>query len=110
MTISQLIERLDLRVWARGSGGDSALAGCYIGDLLSRVISRAVPGGLWITIMNNINTAAVAVLADIPCILLAEGVEAAEELRLRCEEEGIWLLGGEKGAYDLAVAFSKGQA
>ena len=49
-------------------------------------------------------------LADIPCILLAEGVEAAEELRLRCEEEGIWLLGSEKGAYDLAVAFSKGQA
>ncbi len=110
MTISTLIERLSLRVWAEGRDGGQALEGCYIGDLLSRVISRAVPGGLWITIMSNINTAAVAVLADIPCILLAEGVEASDELCDKCREEGIFLLGSDKSAFELAIAFAEGQA
>lgn len=110
MTISALIEKLSLRVWAEGENADADLEGCYIGDLLSRVISRAVPGGLWITIMNNINTAAVAMLADIRCILLAEGVEATDELCRKCREEGIFLLGSDKSAFELAFAFAEGQA
>ena len=79
------------------------------GDLLSRVISRSVQGGLWITIMNNLNVAAVAVLADIPCVLLAEGVEAPEDLCEKCAEEGIFLLGSDRSAYELAAAYAQNQ-
>lgn len=107
MTIQQLVGDLSLQVLAEGGSADTQLSGCYIGDLLSRVISRGIPGGLWITIMNNLNVAAVALLADIPCVLLAEGVEAPDDLREKCAEEGIFLLGSEKSAYELAAAFAQ---
>ncbi|HIU43730.1 MAG TPA: hypothetical protein IAB67_05470 [Candidatus Ventrousia excrementavium] len=109
MTIRQLIDRLSLRVLAGGASDETQLQGCYIGDLLSRVISRSVQGGLWITIMNNLNVAAVAVLADIPCVLLAEGVEAPEDLCEKCAEEGIFLLGSDRSAYELAAAYAQNQ-
>ena len=109
MTIRQLIDRLSLRVLAGGASAETQLQGCYIGDLLSRVISRSVQGGLWITIINNLNVAAVAVLADIPCVLLAEGVEAPEDLCEKCAEEGIFLLGSDRSAYELAAAYAQNQ-
>ena len=110
MTIRQLISRLSLDVLAEGASYDAPLRGCYIGDLLSRVISRSVQGGLWITIMNNLTVAAVAVLADIPCVLLAEGVEAPDDLREKCAEEGVFLLGSGRSAYELAAAFAQSQS
>lgn len=110
MTIQEWIDKLTLRVLAEGKAPNAPLAGCYIGDLLSRAISRSVPGGVWITIMNNLNVAAVALLAEIPCIVLAEGVEAPDDLREKCREEGIFLLSSDQSAYQLAAAFARLQA
>lgn len=109
MTIREWVDGLALRVLAEGKDPDTQLAGCYIGDLLSRAISRGVPGGVWITIMANLNVAAVALLAEIPCVVLAEGVEAPDDLREKCREEGIFLLGSGQSAYELAVAFAQMQ-
>ena len=47
--------------------------GAYVGDLLSWVMGRADEGNAWITIMSNSNVAAVATLADVSCVILAEG-------------------------------------
>lgn len=80
-----------------------ALCGCYIGDLLSRVLGRACAGGVWITIMNNINVAAVALMADIPLVLLAEDVVPAPELVEKCREENIGLWSAPQPAYALAL-------
>ncbi len=102
MNISEMTSALALRVLAKGE--DSAVAGCYIGDLLSRVISRSVSGGVWITIMNNMNVPAVALLAEITCIILAEDVEPMEGVAEKCADEGIWLLGSTGSAYELACA------
>lgn len=104
MKLSDVIEKCGLVVLARAE--DTEVSGCYIGDLLSRVISRSQAGGLWITIMNNLNVPAVALLAEIPCIILAEDVEPMEGVAEKCREEGIWLLQSSLGAYDLACRLS----
>ena len=62
--------------------GDRLISGVYIGDLLSWVMGRANSGDAWLTIMSNMNIIAVASLADVACIILAEGVA----LRYRCEK------------------------
>ncbi len=105
MTADKLIEKLSLTIFAEGEQTD--LSGCYIGDLLSRVISRAASGGVWVTIMNNLNVPAVALLADVPCILLAEGVQPMEGVAQKCADEGIWMLGSDRSAYELALALSE---
>ena len=60
--------------------GDREINGVYIGDLLSWVMGRAQADNAWITIMSNINILAVASLADTACIILAEGVEVAQDV------------------------------
>lgn len=105
MRISDIAAMPELNVLVRCE--DSAVSGCYIGDLLSRVISRSVAGGVWITIMNNMNVPAVALLAEIPCIILAEDVAPMEGVCEKCAEEGIWLLQSSKSAYELACILNK---
>lgn len=75
----------------------------YIGDLLSWVMGKAQSGNVWITIMSNINTVAVATLADIACILLCEGVTLDAEVKKAAEEKGINVLATDLTAYKAAV-------
>ena len=37
-------------------------------------MSKAPENGAWVTVMGNKNTLAVASLADVSCIILAEGI------------------------------------
>ena len=77
--------------------------GAYVGDLLSWVMGRAQSGDVWITIMSNINIIAVASLADVACILLAEGVELDETVKATALTKGINVYSSAKTAYELAV-------
>lgn len=107
MTVSDFARLAECAVKA---GGDEALArpldGCYVGDLLSRVISRAKPGGVWITIMTNVNVCAVALLADVGAVVLCEGVEPDAELVKKCVEENVPLLLTQLDAYALITRYN----
>lgn len=102
MTVSELADKLSLKIL---SGEDDSLArpveDGYCGDLLSWVMGRAPAGGAWITIMSNVNVAAVAHLTDVACIILAEGVSPDEPLLKRAEMDGLAILQSEEQAYPL---------
>lgn len=66
--------------------------GGYCGDLLSWVMGRAKPRSAWVTIMSNPNVAAVAQLADVSCVVLAEGVVPDEKLVERASAEDIVIM------------------
>jgi len=66
-----------------------AVEGAYACDMLSWAMSRAVAGGAWITILNSLNVVAVADLADVACVVLAEGVELPAPVRERAAEKGV---------------------
>ena len=78
------------------------VTGGYAGDLLSWVIGRAEPGNAWMTIMSNVNVAAVALMADVSMIVLAEGVEPDEALLQRAKINGLGLYSSPLGAYELS--------
>ena len=71
MDVKELIEKLRLKVLC-GENLDKKISGCYCGDLLSWVMSRAQEGDVWLTVMGNVNSIGVAVLADVACIVLTE--------------------------------------
>ena len=64
MKISDIIEPLELKCVTEGDNSRD-ITGCYIGDLLSWVMSKAQSGNIWITIMTNVNIVAVASLTDV---------------------------------------------
>ena len=84
---------------------DRDVTGGYCGDLLSWVMGRAQSGDLWITIMSNVNTIAVASLSDVAAVLLAEGVTLDPELVKTAEEKGVNVLSTGLSAFDAAVKF-----
>ena len=87
--------------------GEREVLGVYIGDLLSWVMGRASYGDAWITIMSNINTIAVATLADVSTIILAEGVTLDDEVLTVAKAKGVNVLSSTKSAYELAIDISK---
>lgn len=92
MIIKKLIEILNASVIAEGENIDDEIAGAYAGDFLSNVIGKAPAGGVWFTVMNNVNVAAVALLADVRAVAVCEGTKCDPALRERCKREKIWLL------------------
>lgn len=88
MTVGELCHELSAEIH---TGGNSTreIIGVTVGDLLSFVMSAASEGEAWVTIQTHLNVAAVAVLKDLPMIIIASGRTASPELVSRCEEENI---------------------
>lgn len=106
MTVKTLSERLKLKVLTKGNM-NLDVTGCYSGDLLSWVMSKAKPGDVWLTVMGNINAVAVAVLTECCAIVLTENAPLDEQAKNKAEEQGVTILQSEKNAYELSVEVSK---
>ena len=102
MTVKDLMEKCGLNAVALPSP-DKEIAGVYVGDLLSWVMGRAEAGNVWITIMSNVNVMAVASLADVGCVLLAEGVTLDGEILAVAEAKGINVLSSDAPIYETAL-------
>lgn len=108
MTVKELKENLNLEyICNEGLAGEKNVTGCYCGDLLSWVMSRAEEGDAWLTVMGNVTSIGVAVLADIACIILTENAPADEDAVKRAEENEVIILGTDKNSYEIAVEISK---
>lgn len=83
---------------------DRTVKGCYVGDLLSWVMGRANADNAWITIMSNVNIAAVASLTDVSIIILAEGVEPDAGVAETAEQKGINIVSSPLPAFETAAA------
>ncbi|MBE6562642.1 MAG: hypothetical protein E7660_02775 [Ruminococcaceae bacterium] len=106
MKVSELICKIDATEITLPEG-DREISGCYIGDLLSWVMGRAEADNVWITIMSNINTVAVASLSDVSLVLLAEGVTLDGDVKAAAEAKGINVASCSLPAYEIAVKLSQ---
>ena len=105
MTVSEISEKLNLCPVVL-CNPKREVKGGYIGDLLSWVMGRAQSGDAWITIMTNANVVAVALLADVSCIILAEGAKLDESVISIAKEKGVNILSSQSGAFAVAAALS----
>ncbi len=104
MKISDLISQLDLQLLTKADYEDRPVRGCYIGDLLSWVMSRAKADDVWITVQTNLNIVAVATLTDVSCILVPDGISVEQVTVDKANANGVVVLGSPSDSYALAVA------
>ncbi len=108
MTVKQLQENLQLNfICGNEIAENRVVEGCYCGDLLSWVMSRAKENDIWLTVMGNINSIGVAVLADVACIVLTENAALDEDAKNRAIENDVIILQTNKNSYQLAAEISK---
>ena len=102
MKVSELAAALDLEI-INMSGGDRIIKNGYTCDLLSWVIGRAEPESAFITIMSNLNTVAVGMLADVSCIILCENVEIDGSVKQKADDEGVNILRTKRNNFEISA-------
>ena len=103
MTAAQMAETLGLEILVTGDASREA-GKVYCCDLLSFVMGRAPADGVWVTVMGNVNAMAVALLADVACVVLAEGAALDEQAAQKANENDICVLRSALPVFDAALA------
>lgn len=106
MTVNELIVQLEAEVLSLPDG-DKNVSGCYCGDLLSWVMGKAQSENVWVTIMSNINVPAVASLADVGCVIIAENSRPDAQVVSVAQEKGVNILMMPNSAYEICLKLGK---
>lgn len=107
MTIKELCEKTDFEIVSGAELCDREVTGVYACDLLSWVIGRAKEKDALVTVMTNMNVIAVAVMADLSCVVLAEGVKLDENAAKKAVENDVPVLSSKLPAYETCILLSK---
>lgn len=102
MTVHQLAARPEFTVLNQGDLNPE-LTRVFTCDLLSVCMSKAPAGGVWITVMGNMNAIAVAVLTDTGCIILADGTPLDENGMKKAKQQGVTVLQSKQPVFETAL-------
>ena len=91
MTVNELTEQCGVETIDLGNP-DAVLTEPYCCDLLSIAMGNAPAGSVWCTVMNNMNTLAVAALTEVSCVILCHNVATDENMKLKAVSENINVL------------------
>lgn len=104
MTIQELANSGLFALENEGDEMDREITKCFCCDLLSVAMGKAPAGCAWITVMGNMNTLAVASLADAACVIMAEGVPLDPVAANKAKMQGITVFKTEMPIFDAALA------
>ncbi len=103
LKLLKIEEKLDLEnLNKKPIDGDVTISNGYIGDLLSQVLASVKPDSIWITIQRHLNIIGVAVMANIPAIVICEGHDVPENVIEKADEEKIAIFKSQDSAFQLA--------
>ena len=104
MTVQEMAARCGLAIV--NEEDDRAYTRVFCCDLLSMAMAHAPEDGVWVTVMGNRNVVAVATLADVAAVVLAEGVEFDEDA-LAAARGKVTLLRSPEPVYETAVKIGR---
>ena len=104
MTVQELMEMELFRTVNPGDDLERQITEPFCCDLLSVAMSRAPEGCAWVTVMGNMNTLAVASLADAACVIMAEGAVLDDAARKKAVDQEITVLKTEEPIFEAALA------
>lgn len=103
MTALEFANKHNFEIINMGDGDQRNLNGVYCCDLLSIVMGRAKVDDAWITVMGNINSIAVALLSDVACIILSEGMPLDKDGIIKAVSQNICVISSELPTYEIAL-------
>ena len=108
MTVQELMDSGSFQIINVGEDTDRAITVPFCCDLLSIAMGRAPAGCAWVTVMGNMNTLAVATLADAACIIMAEGTALDDIAMKKAKDQEITVLATELPVFDAALKVYQG--
>ena len=102
MTVRELIDTGKYRI-INEADTDRTIDKIFCCDLLSIAMGKAPSDCAWITVMANINTLAVASLADVAVVVLAEGSRLDEAAVAKAAEQSINVIATDDPIFETGV-------
>ncbi len=107
LTLRKLIRTLDFEVINEGDKMDEVVAGGYVGDLLSDVISSGKQNDIWVTIQAHENIIAVATLKDLIGIVLSKNINPLPETLEAAQSENVTLLRSPLNSFQIVAKLAE---
>jgi DRTGG domain. len=107
MTVKELLKSNEFEVLNEGDNLNREISVPYCCDLLSVAMGKMPQGAAWVTVMANVNTLAVAALADAACVILAEGSRLDEAAKTKAREQGITVMYTDLPVFEAALKIYK---
>ena len=101
MKISDLIALLNAENMTPDLPTDREITCGYTCDLLSWVMAHGEEGMAWVTVQTHMNVIAVAVLADMACVIMPESIDMDKDSIEKAAEEGLCVLKSPLTAFDI---------
>lgn len=102
MTVQDLINLNKYAIINIGDKVEQSITTPFCCDLLSIAMGKAPTNSVWVTVMGNINTLAVASLAEVACIILAEGAVLDVAAIGKAKSQKITVLSSNNSIFDTA--------
>lgn len=106
MQLNQLVDFLELKPLTQTIDAKKTVEGCYICDLLSHAIKQLKQGNIWLTVQTNPNVIAVAVLADVGCVIIPESISVSEAVIGLAEREHVAVFSSPMSSYEISAKLS----
>ena len=107
MKVSDLITLLDAENLTPSLSGDREVSCGYTCDLLSWVMAHGEEGMAWVTVQTHMNVIAVAVLADMACVIMPENINMEKESLQKAAEEGLVVIKSPLTAFAICGRMAK---
>ncbi len=105
MILTEVAEKLGLRLLTSKGIGDKEVTGGYTCDLLSDVMGNSQQGDLWITMQMHQNVLAIASLKELAGIVIVNGRRPDVETIRKADEENVAVLGTDESAFVVSGRF-----
>lgn len=103
MTVRDLMNEMHLKLLTPEASGQGEVTSGYTCDLLSWVMAHGQQGMAWVTVQTHMNVVAVALLLEMGCVILPEGIQPEEAMLAKATEEGLPILSSEETAFALCA-------
>lgn len=101
MKVSELIPLLEAENLTPEADASREVLCGYTCDLLSWVMAHGSEGMAWVTVQTHLNVVAVAVLAEMACVILPENIDMEQESLAKATAEGLCVLKSPLSGYEL---------
>lgn len=102
MLLKDMAKELDLKLLTpEVSIEEIEVSAGYSCDLLSWVLAHGEAGMAWVTVMTHLNVVAVAMLMEMACVIVPEGIAVEEASIQKAQEEEIPVFSSSMTAYEL---------
>ena len=102
MTVEEYANKMNMEILTGKIGLGKQISGMYICDLLSWVMSHARKGEAWITVLTNLNVVAVALLTEVSCVIIPEGIGVEDQTINKAISEEIPILRSNLNSYHIS--------